>query len=71
MITVKVVDKSTGKSAKDRKVALQFWDGVTDIEYTDENGEAHFDFENRNGKVHVDGSIKHEGHLSDRIVIYI
>ena len=75
MITVKVIRQSDGKPAKDRKVALGFngifTGGVTKTQYTDSNGEAHFEADNGNGKVFVDGSSKHEGYLSGRIVIYI
>lgn len=75
MVTVKVVYQSTGEPAKDRKVALYvsrfLASGVTDTEYTDSNGEAHFDIESTDGEVYVDGSTKHKGRLTGRIVIYI
>lgn len=75
MITVKVVWQSTGKPAEGRKVSLGFnalfSGGVTNSEYTDRNGEAHFNSENGDGQVFVDGSTKHKGYLSGRIVVYI
>jgi len=75
MVTVKVVYQSTGKPAKDRKVALYvskfLASGVTNSEYTDSNGEAHFDVESTDGEVYVDGSTKHKGRLAGRVVVYI
>lgn len=75
MITVKVIWQSTGKPAEGRKVALGFsglfTGGVTRSEYTDRNGEAHFDSDNGEGEVYVDGSTRHRGYLSGRIVVYI
>ncbi|MGE0885804.1 MAG: hypothetical protein AB7P14_19880 [Blastocatellales bacterium] len=75
MITVKVCHASTGKPASDKKVALGidelFRGGVTSSEYTDSNGEAHFDVEPGEGRVFVDGSTKHKGYLKGRIVVYI
>jgi len=75
MVTVKVVRKSSGESAKGKKVALGidavFSGGVTKGEWTDSNGEAHFDVKPNYGKVFVDGSKRFEGHLSGRIVVYI
>lgn len=75
MVTVKVIYQSSGKPAEGRKVALYvsrfMASGVTDTEYTDSNGEAHFDIESTDGEVYVDGSTKHKGRLAGRIVIYI
>ncbi len=75
MITVKVVYQSSGKPAEGRKVALYvsrlLSGGVTDSQYTDSNGEAHFDIESTDGEVYVDGSTKHKGRLAGRIVVYI
>lgn len=75
MVTVKIVSKGSGNPVEGKKVALGidgvFTGGVTHGEWTDSNGEAHFDVKPGNGKVFVDGSTKHEGHLSGRIVIYI
>lgn len=75
MVTVKVVRKSSGDPAKGKKVALSISavlsGGVTRGEWTDSNGEAHFDVKPNHGKVFVDGSTKYEGHLSGRIVVYI
>jgi hypothetical protein len=75
MVTVKVVSKSSGDPVKDKKVALGissiFSGGVTKGEWTNSDGEAHFDVKPSQGKVFVDGSTKHEGYLSGRIVVYI
>lgn len=74
MVSVKIVSKSSGNPVKGKKVSLGFdgfGRGVTSSEYTDSNGDAHFDAENGEGKVFVDGSTKHKGHLSGRVVVYI
>jgi len=75
MVTVKVVYKSTGKPAEGRKVALYvsrfLASGVTDTEWTDSDGEAHFDVESTEGEVYVDGTSRHKGRLAGRVVVYI
>jgi hypothetical protein len=75
MISVKVCWKDTGKPAEHRKVALSFdglfSGGVTNNEYTDRNGDAHFDYNSGQGKVYVDGNTAHTGRLEGRIVVYV
>jgi hypothetical protein len=75
MVTVKVIYKSSGKPAKGRKVALYvsrfLASGVTDSEWTDSHGEAHFDVESTDGEVYVDGTTRHKGKLAGRVVVYI
>lgn len=75
MVTVKVVHQSSGKPAEGKKVSLYvrevFAGGVTPPQYTDSNGEAHFDINSTEGEVYVDGSTKHKGRLAGRIVVYI
>jgi hypothetical protein len=75
MISVKVIHKSSGNPVKGKKVALGinalFSGGVTHGEWTDSQGEAHFNVKPNHGKVFVDGTVKFEGHLSGHIVVYI
>lgn len=71
MITVKVIRQSSGDPIQGKKVSLKLAHGVTDSEFTDRNGEAHFDNTPANGKVFVDGSTVHEGYLSGRVVVYV
>lgn len=75
MVTVKVVYKSSGKPAEGRKVALYvsrfLASGVTDSEWTDSQGEAHFEVESTDGEVYVDGTTRHKGKLAGRVVVYI
>lgn len=75
MVSVKVVRKSSGNPVEGAKVALGISEllrgGVTSGVRTDSRGEAHFDIKPGRGKVFVNGSTEHEGHLSGRIVIYI
>jgi len=75
MITVKVCYESSGKPAKDKKVSIGvdelFRGGGAGSEWTDSDGEAHFDVEPCQGKVFVDGSTVHKGYLKGRIVVYV
>jgi len=75
MVTVKLVWQDTGKPAKDQKVAIGvdslFSGGVTKSQYTNSEGEAHFDIDPCKGQVFVNGLTKHAGHLSGRVVVYI
>ncbi|MFS8084502.1 MAG: hypothetical protein ACMG6H_02655 [Acidobacteriota bacterium] len=71
MVTVKLIDRSSGKPIKNKKVALGMPNGVTHGEFTDSDGEAHFDVKPNHGKVFVSGSKEHEGHLSGRVVVYL
>lgn len=75
MITVKVINQSSGNPASGKRVVLGF-DGVfsggnSSSEYTDSNGEAHFNNENGTGQVFVDGRTEYRGKLAGRIIIYI
>ncbi len=74
MVTVKVVWESTGKPVQGSRVAIYlsgFSGGVTNEEYTDNNGEANFEVDPAQGEIYVDGSTKYKGHISGRKVIYI
>lgn len=75
MITVKVINEYNGEPAKNQKVALGIdgfiSGGVTDYEFTDSNGDVHFDLKPASGTVFVNGTVAHKGYLSGRIVVYI
>jgi hypothetical protein len=75
MVTVKVIYRDSGKPAQGKRVSLSIdrfmASGVTDSEWTDTEGLAHFDVESTNGEVYVDGATKHKGRLAGRIVVYI
>lgn len=74
MITVKVILQSSGKPVEHKRVSLGFSSllrGVTSSEYTNKSGEAHFDADNGEGEVYINGSSKHKGYLSGRVVVYI
>lgn len=73
MFTVKVVDRSTGRPVKDKKVSVIFnglFRGCAK-QYTDVVGEAHFSEDNGNGTIYIDGRSVYEGEIAGRIVIYI
>ena len=74
MFTIQVFESSTGKPAYYKKVAVGFkgWDrGFTNNQWTDKNGEVHFDYNNGDGTVYVDGQKRYEGYISGRKLIYI
>jgi len=71
MVTVKIIDRSSGKPIKNKKVALGMPTGVTHGEFTNSYGEAHFNVEPNHGKVFVSGSKEYEGYLSGRVVVYL
>ncbi len=74
MVAVKVVWESTGQPVQGSRVAIWlsgFSGGVTNEEYTNDNGEAHFDVDTGQGEVYVDGSTKYKGRVSGRVVVYI
>jgi hypothetical protein len=75
MITVVVCYKSTGKPAKNVKVALGknglFTGGVTSGKWTDSRGEVHFDTNNGSGQIFVNGRDAFRGHLAGRHVVYV
>jgi hypothetical protein len=71
MVTIKVIDESSGKPVKNKKVALGMPNGVTHGEWTNSEGEAYFDVKPNHGKVFVAGSKEYEGHLSGRVIVYI
>ncbi len=77
MITVQIFYTSNGKPAETIKVALGFNGGIfgggggSQYQWTDSNGEAHFDYKPGDGKVYVGSSIAHQGYLAGRVVVYI
>lgn len=74
MVSVQVIRKSSGKPAEGKKMMVSFDGlsrGVAGNEYTNRNGEAHFDANPGNGKVIVDGSTVHKGRIEGRVVVYV
>ena len=74
MFTILVIDKYDGKPAKDERVSVYFkgwFRGSTDDKYTNREGEVHFNEENGEGIVYVNGRNRYEGEIAGRIVIYI
>lgn len=75
MVTIRLIHGNSGKPIKGKKVALGISGllsgGVTKGEWTDSNGEVHFDVRPNYGKVYVDGSTRYEGHLSGRVIVYV
>ena len=50
MLTVRVIRRNSGKAAEGQKVALGIHNAVTRGEWTDSNGQAHFDVKPDYGK---------------------
>jgi hypothetical protein len=74
MFTIQVIERSTGKPAYYKKVAVGFSGilrGFSEDQYTDRNGEAHFSEENGDGTIYVQGQRVYEGRIEGRKVIYI
>jgi len=74
MVSVKVCWQKTGKPAENKKVVLSFdgmFGGQSKHEYTNHNGDAHFENDPGQGKVYVDGNTAFTGRLEGRIVVYI
>lgn len=74
MFTVKVIDRRTGDPVKGARVSASFdgfFRGSTRDEYTDYDGEVHFDNDNGTGTIYVNGDRVYEGRIEGRKVIYI
>ena len=76
MFTVKVVERSSGRPAVNKKVCVYINEGIfhfgfTKDQYTDYDGETHFDNEPCNGTIYVDGHVEYKGYIEGRKVIYI
>lgn len=74
MFTILVINTYDGKPAVDERVSVAFngwFRGVTSSKYTDRNGEVHFNEDNGEGIVYVNGENKYEGEIAGRIIIYL
>lgn len=73
MVTVKVCYERDGKPARGKRVSLGFsWlRGMTNSEYTNSEGEAHFDTDSGTGDVYVGGKKVYSGRIAGRVVVYI
>lgn len=73
MVTIKVCSKSSGKPVVGARVSISFnglLRGVSGNEFTDSNGEAHFNVDPGSGKVFVRGDNAFEGDLRGRVIVY-
>ena len=72
LFTIQVVSSSSGSPVRSTRVGVSIGiDGVKH-EYTDDNGNAHFDYPpQQNSEVYVDGKIVHSGRLEGKTVVYI
>ncbi len=74
MVTVKVVDKHKGQPVKGARVSLYIsgflTGGVTQARYTDDSGEASFDYDSAS-IVYVNGQEAKKGSLRGLVVVNI
>ena len=79
MVSVKVISKGSGKPLKGARAVIGFsglilgsWGGgMSSTEYTDSNGEAHFNVSPGDGTVYVNGKAVKKGYLSGMVVVYV
>ena len=74
MFTIQVIDHRDGKPVEYKKVGVifeGFFRGSTRDIRTDSRGEAHFDYDNGQGKVYINGECRWEGYLEGRVIVYI
>lgn len=74
MFTIKVIDSNSGRPASGKRVQVffkGFFRGHTSIQYTDKEGEAHFDYDNGDAEVFVAGKVVYEGYVNGRRIVYI
>jgi len=74
MITIKLYYKGSSEPASGYDVSLGFdssWRGVTSRQSTNSNGEAHFDSDDGQGEVYVNGDKKYSGYLSGQVTVYV
>lgn len=74
MFTIQVIEERTGKPAYYKKVCVIFhglFRGSTKNVYTDRNGEAHFNYDNGNGTIYVQGRGVYDGEIKGYKRVYI
>lgn len=74
MFTVQVLDRRDGQPLEYKTVAVHFscfLAGHTRDVKTDHRGEAHFDYNNGQGKIYVGSQVVYDDEISDRIVVYV
>lgn len=74
MFTIKVIDSNSGRPASGKKVQVffnGFFRGNTSCQYTDNEGEVHFDYDNGDGQVYVGSQEVYKGYISGRKIVYI
>lgn len=71
MVTIQVIQTSTGKPVYYQRVVLGFSMGNSKPVYTDKKGEAHFDYPPRQAEVYVNGKVVFNGKIEGRTVVYI
>ena len=75
MFTIKVIESNSGKPVNGARVQVSLggiWTGgLTEKQYTDSNGDAHFDSKPGSGEVFVDGKTVHKGQIAGRVIVYV
>ncbi len=72
--TIQVIEKITGRSVSHQKVGIIF-SGLMHViareQYTDEVGEAHFDEENGEVRIYINGKKVYDGLVEGRRVVFV
>jgi hypothetical protein len=73
MLTIKVIERQSGRPMKREKVGICFsgWTGGCTDEWTDYEGDAHFDLNPGNGEVFFNGKSVYKGRIEGRVVVYV
>ncbi|MBK8370363.1 MAG: hypothetical protein IPL20_03095 [Saprospiraceae bacterium] len=74
MISVKVLSKNSGNPIKNQKVCIGFsgfWRGFSSNEYTNQDGEVHFNNDPGEGTIYINGKNSYQGRLAGLKIVYI
>lgn len=75
MFSVQVISSGSGKPVSGKRVSVSFdallRGGGTGDQYTDSQGEVHFNNDPGDGTVYVNGKSVHKGRISGRVVVYV
>jgi hypothetical protein len=76
MFTIHLHDERSGKPVSDVAICVVFdgWRGTTKWEWTDKNGEIHFDCKHGNGRIFAKQGFRsiliYTGSISGRVIVY-
>ncbi|MDR0610449.1 MAG: hypothetical protein LBG58_10100 [Planctomycetaceae bacterium] len=74
MFSVQVFYRSSGNPAVSKRVSVGFeglFRGHTNSQFTDSNGECHFNCDNGTGTIYVNESNVYKGTIKGRTIVYV